>query len=154
VHLFGSPGWLGGSALRERNTRLITLTAKSDARLDFLGYTFRYEWGQKQRTWRCLCVVPSAKAVAHRRAKLREITNAKYCMVPIAELVTRVNRQNRGWANYFSYGFVRNAQRIVNNFAVCRLTVHLKRRSQRACRPPAGMSYYTFLTQRLGLELL
>lgn len=146
-------GWLG-LTINRKKTRVVTLTPKSDASLDFVGYTFRYEWGRVQRTWRCLSAVPSAKAVAHRKAKLRETTAAKHCMVPIADLVTRVNRQIQGWANYFSYGSVQKAHRIVNQHAVQRLTVHLQRRSQRACRPPAGMSYYTFLTQRLGLKLL
>jgi hypothetical protein len=42
---------------------------------------------------------------------------------------------------------------VLKRCGVC-LTTHLRRRSQRACRPPAGMTYRSFLTQRLGLELL
>ena len=146
-------GWLG-LTINRKKTRVVILERQGDASLDFLGYTFRYEWGQVQRTRRCLSVVPSAKAVAHRKAKLREATHAKRCMVPVADLVAIVNRQLQGWSNYFSIGFVRPAYRIVNEHAVRRLTVHLQRRSQRACRPPVGMSYYSFLTQRLGLKLL
>jgi RNA-directed DNA polymerase len=44
----------------------------------------------------------------------------------------------RGWGEYFSYGHPRRAHRKVNAFVIGRLTKHLKRRSQRACRPPAG----------------
>jgi RNA-directed DNA polymerase len=145
--------WLG-LTINRRKTRVVVLERNGDAGLDFLGYTFRYEWGRVQRTRRFLTVVPSAKAVALRKAKLRETTNAKRCLVPIVDLVETVNRQLQGWGSYFSFGSVRDAHRVINAHAVRRLTVHLQRRSQRACRPPAGMSYYSFLTQRLGLQLL
>ena len=76
------------------------------------------------------------------------------CFKPLDELVGEVNQSLRGWKNYFSYGYPRRTYRKVNTFVVARLTKHLRRRSQRACRPPAGMSYYGFLTRRLGLRLL
>jgi RNA-directed DNA polymerase len=146
-------GWLG-LKINRKKTRVITLTPESDASLDFLGYTFRYEWGYTDRTRRFLTVVPSAKAVAVRRSKLRKLTDARRCFVPVSELVETVNRQLWGWANYFSLGYPRPAYRVLNAFAVNRLTIHLERRSQRPCRPPAGMTYYHFLTRRLGLKLL
>ena len=130
------------------------LTPDSDESLNFLGYTFRHVWGHNDRTKRFLNASPSAKAVTHRKAKLREATDYRSCHVPVAELVKTVNRQLRGWANYFSFGFPRWAYRSINAYAIDRLTTHLKRRSQRACRPPAGMTYYQYLTRRLGLELL
>lgn len=146
-------GWLGLSINRKK-TRVIELTPLGDASLDFLGYTFRYEWGYTDRTRRFLTVVPSAKAVARRKNKLRELTDSRRSHVPVTELVETVNRQLRGWANYFSFGYPRLAYRVLNAFGVNRLTIHLKRRSQRPCRPPAGMAYYHFLTRRLGLKLL
>ena len=146
-------GWLG-LTINRKKTRVIVLTPKSDASLDFVGYTFRYEWGHTDRTRRFLTASPSAKAVAYRKAKLREATDSRKCFVPVSELVVTLNRQLRGWANYFSFGFPRWAYRDVNAFALERMTIHLQRRSQRACRPPAGMTYYQFLTRRLGLRLL
>jgi RNA-directed DNA polymerase len=146
-------GWLGLTINRSK-TRTIVLAPESDARLDFLGYSFRHEWGYTDRTRRFLTVTPSAKAVQLRRNKLRELTNGRRCFVPPLELVETVNRQLRGWANYFSFGYPRPAYRALNAFAVNRLTIHLQRRSQRPCRPPAGMSYYQFLPRRLGLQLL
>lgn len=146
-------GWLGLTINRTK-TRLVTLAAEREDQLDFLGYTFRHEWGYTDRTRRFLTVVPSAKAIARRKAALREATDSRRCHVPAVELVETVNRQLRGWGNYFSFGFPRWAHRAINTYAVDRLTIHLQRRSQRPCRPPAGMSYYTFLTRRLGLELL
>lgn len=145
--------WLELTINREK-TRVIKLTPEGEANLDFLGYTFRYEWGHTDRRRRFLTASPSAKAVAHRKAKLREATDYRRCHVPISELVDTVNRQLQGWGNYFSFGFPRWAHRSVNAFALDRLVIHLNRRSQRACRPPAGMSYYNFLTRNLGLRLL
>ncbi len=145
--------WLG-LKINRKKTREITLVPESEASLDFLGYTFRYEWGHTDRTRRFLTVIPSAKAVARRKAKLREATSGKQCFVPISELMKTLNQQQRGWANYFSYGFTRWAYRELNTYAINRLTIHLRRRSQRACRPPTGMTYYQFLTRRLGLKLL
>lgn len=146
-------GWLGLTINRTK-TRVIRLASDRDDELDFLGYTFRYEWGYTDRTRRILTVSPSAKAIARHKRALREATDRRRCFVPVAELVAYVNRQQRGWANYFSYGFCRWAYRAVNQHAVDRLTRHLHRRSQRPSRPPAGMSYYQFLTRRLGLRLL
>jgi RNA-directed DNA polymerase len=140
--------------INRKKTRVIVLHPDSDVSLDFLGYTFRHEWGYRDRTRRMLTVVPSKKAVARRRDKLRVMTDYRRCHVPVRELVETVNRQLHGWSKYFSYGYPRRAYRVLNAFAVNRMMIHLKRRSQRACRPPAGMSYYQFLTRRLGLKLL
>lgn len=140
--------------INRKKTRVIELTAEGEANLDFLGYTFQYQWGYVDRTRRFLTASPSKKAIAHRKRELREATNYRRGHVPVIELVAVVNRQLRGWGNYFSFGFPRWAHRSVNAFAMDRLIIHLHRRSQRACRPPAGMNYYEFLTRRLGLHLL
>ena len=146
-------GWLGLTINRSK-TRVIELAPEKEDQLDFLGYTFRYEWGYTDRTRRFLTAVPSAKAIARRKQALREATDHRRCFVPVSELVGTVNRQLRGWGNYFSFGFSRRAHRAVNRHAIDRLTIHLQRRSQRPSRPPAGMTYYTYLTRRMGLELL
>ena len=146
-------GWLGLTINREK-TRVVSVTRRSGESLDFVGYTFRYDWDRFGRGFRYLTVVPSEKAVARRRERIRELVGPKQCFVSMTELVEDVNRSLRGWKQYFSYGHPRRAHRKVNVFVVGRLTKHLKRRSQRACRPPAGMTYHGFLTQRLGLKLL
>jgi RNA-directed DNA polymerase len=146
-------GWLGLTINREK-TRVVSVTLKSGGSLDFVGYTFRHDWDQFGRGFRYLTAVPSDKAVALRRERVRKQTGPKQCFVPVSELVQQVNQELRGWGAYFSYGHTGCAHREVNAFVVSRLTKHLKRRSQRACRPPAGMTYYGFLTKRLGLQLL
>jgi RNA-directed DNA polymerase len=145
--------WLG-LTINRKKTRVIMLGADREDRLEFLGYSFCYEWGHTDRSRKFLTVTPSAKAIAHHKSVLREATDHRRCHVPAAELVVTVNRKLRGWGNYFSFGFPRWAHRDVNKFVVDRLTIHLQRRSQRPCRPPAGLTYYQFLTRRLGLKLL
>lgn len=146
-------GWLGLTINRVK-TRVVSVTRQSGESLDFVGYTFRYDRDLKGRGHRYLAVFPSDKAVARRRERTRELVGRKQCFKPLDELVGEVNQSLKGWKNYFSYGYPRRAYRRVNTFVIARLTTHLRRRSQRACRPPAGMSYHGLLTQRLGLELL
>ena len=139
--------------INRKKTRVIELAPESDARLDFVGYSFGYKWDRFGRNKRYFSAFPSDKAVAHRKEELRKLTGPKRSFVPIPVLVGQINRQLRGWKQYFSYGHPRQAHRIINAFAVARLTKHLQRRSQRPFRPPEGYSYYRALTQRFGLQL-
>lgn len=144
--------WMGLEINREK-TRIIDLRERG-ASLDFLGYTFRYdrsrpEWGRH----RYLNVIPSKKALARERAKLREMTSAQQNGVPIPELLGRLNRHLSGWANYFGYGYPCRAFRQINSYVEWRLWKHLRRRSQRPFRPPKGMTVYAQM-KRLGLHSL
>jgi RNA-directed DNA polymerase len=146
-------GWLG-LTINRKKTRVIALTPESGASLDFLGYTFRYDRDRFGRVRRYLTAVPSDKAAARYKDKLRTLTGAKRCFVPLRVMLGEVNRMHRGWGQYFSFGYPQGVRRDMNSFTIERLTKHLQRRSQRPCRPPAGTSYYSFLTRRLGLQLL
>ena len=146
-------GWLGLRMNRDK-TRVLHLTPEGDAQLDFLGYTFRYAWDRYRRRRRYLTAVPSATAVARHREDLRQLISAQRCFVPLPRLIQQVNRVLQGWGQYFCYGHPRPARRALNAFVIVRLMRHLRRRSQRPYRPPVGMSAYTFLTKRMGLQLL
>jgi RNA-directed DNA polymerase len=154
-------GWVEGElegrfalTINRKKTRVIELRPETGAELDFVGYTFRYEWDRFGRGRRYLTAVPSEKALVHRKEELRKLLGKEKAFVPVQVLVGQANRQLRGWKQYFSYGRPRGAYRTINVFVIARMTKHLKRRSQRPCRPPAGMTYYGFITQRLGLRLL
>lgn len=60
--------------------------------LDFLGYTFRWDRDLRGRPQPYLKVVPSAKAVAREREKLRAMTDASQSHTPLPQLVDRLNR--------------------------------------------------------------
>jgi len=92
-------GWLGLTINRDKTS--IRNLRRDGESFDFLGYTFRYKTGLYDEMKRYLSVEPSTKACARERAALRELINAQRTYVPIAELVTRVNTQVKGWRTYF-----------------------------------------------------
>jgi len=146
-------GWLGLTINREK-TRIVRLTPKQGESLDFLSYTFRYDWDRYGRGTRYFTAEPSTKALTRMKDALRDLINSRHNCESVPVVIGRVNRKLRGWQNYFSFGRPRGAYRVVNAFVIDRLTHHLQRRSQRACRPPADLTWYAFLTGPLGVKLL
>jgi len=141
-----------GLELNRDKTRVVDL-GQPGARLDFLGYTFRYDRDLHGRNLRYLNVTPSHKALLAERQKLRERINKQKSHVPIPRLIQQINAHLRGWSLYFSFGYPRKAKRSVNQYVRSRIIRHLRRRSQRPFRPPAGQSHYRHLKQ-LGLVYL
>lgn len=143
--------WMGLEINREK-TRVVDLREEG-ASLDFLGFTYRYDRDRLGRSHRYLNVFPSKKAVGRLRETLRQQTSSRQCYVPLPALVETLNRQLIGWANYFRFGYPRHAFRQINTYTRHRLTVHVRRRSQRPFRPPEGVTYYGHF-KRLGLVYL
>jgi RNA-directed DNA polymerase len=143
--------WLGVSINREK-TRVVDLREKG-ATLDFLGYRFRYDPDRWGRATRYLNRFPSPKALAAERQALRVLTRPQQCFKPLPVLIAELNRHLKGWKNYFSWGYPRLSFRTINGYVQHRLALHVKRRSQRRYRPPAGQSLYDHW-RRLGLEYL
>lgn len=143
--------WMALRINREK-TGVIRL-AERGAELDFLGYTFRYERDRYGRGHWYLNMKPSKKALERSRRKVRGMTGPEMCFKPVVVLIGEINRYLHGWSGYFSAGYPSEAYRQVNRYVRQRLKRHLQRRSQRPCRPPAGMSYYEHL-HRMGLVYL
>jgi RNA-directed DNA polymerase len=143
--------WMGLEINREK-TRVVNLREKG-ASLDFLGFTLRYDLDLRGRGHRYLNVVPSKKAVMRRREATRELLSRRQSFTPLPKLVHQLNRELRGWANYFSFGYPRVAFRQINTYVRARLTRHLRRRSQRPFRPPKGITHYEHY-RRMGLVYL
>ncbi len=143
--------WMGLKVNREKTSQKNLRVAGT--RLDFLGYSFRYDKDLKGRSWRYLNVFPSPKSLQRERAELCRRTDKRQCFKPVPQLIGELNRQLRGWANYYDYGYPRKAFRDINGYARERLCKHLRRRSQRAYKKPEGKSYYEHLNE-LGLITL
>jgi RNA-directed DNA polymerase len=143
--------WMGLEINREK-TRVVDLKEEG-ASLDFLGFTLRYDRDLQGRPQRYLNVQPSKKALQRMREALHRQTNPKQCFKALPRLIDQTNRRLRGWANYFRFGYPRVAFREINTYARLRLTIHVRRRSQRPFRPPEGVSYYEHF-KRLGLVYL
>jgi RNA-directed DNA polymerase len=133
-------GWMGLEINRDK-TRVIDLKREGE-RLDFLGYTLRYDRDRKGRQQRYLNVTISEKALRRERQRLREMISKERCFMPLPQLIEEINAHLEGWANYFSYGYPRQGFREINAYVRQRLTQHVRRRSQRPFRPPQGVSYY------------
>jgi len=141
-----------GLVINREKTRQVNLRQKG-ASVTFLGFTFRYDRDQRGRNHNYLNVVPSKKALASEREKLRLLTRKSVCFKPIPALICQLNRHLKGWAEYFDFGYPRVAFRAINWYARTRLACHLKRRSQRPFRPPKGKTLYRHLAE-LGLVYL
>jgi RNA-directed DNA polymerase len=144
-------GWLG-LELNNEKTSIVDLSVKGQ-KLDFLGYSFRYDEDLHGRGNRYLNVFPSDKALARERDVLREMTSSKMCFKPLSNMINEINSHLTGWSNYFSFGYPAMAKRKTNHFVRERLCCHLKRRSQRPFRPPNGVTFYEQL-KRMGLIYL
>lgn len=138
--------------INRTKTRVVNLNRPGES-LDFLAFTFRYDRDLRGRAHRYLNVFPSEKSLAKARDRLRLQLSRKQCFVPLPDLAGRVSRWMHSWANYFRYGYPRQAFRKLNGFVLNRLRRHLNRRSQRRYRLPADQSLYTHL-QALGLRFL
>jgi RNA-directed DNA polymerase len=143
--------WMGLEINREK-TRVVDL-GEEGASLDFLGYTFRYDRDLHGGRRKYLNMTMSKKALQRERDHLRERTSCRMCYKPIPSLIAELNQHLKGWANYFKLGYPRKGFRQINTYVRERLTMHLKRRSQRPFRPPEGRSFYAHL-QHLGLVYL
>ncbi|HXV81609.1 MAG TPA: group II intron reverse transcriptase/maturase [Candidatus Binatia bacterium] len=144
-------GWMGLEINRDK-TRVIDLRQQGE-KLDFLGYTFRYERDLRGGSHRYLNVSMSKKALSKERQRLHEMTSKQRCMMPVPQLIEELNGHLEGWANYFGYGYPRRGFRMINIYVRQRLKQHVRRRSQRPFRPPKGMSYYAHFN-RMGLVYL
>lgn len=122
--------------------------------LDFLGYSFRYDRSLHGRGGKYLNRFPSKKSLAKARDAIRELTAKRLGGLPIGLVVRRLNRFLIGWSTYFGTGYPRKAFRSINQFVQQRLQRHLQRRSQRSLQPPKGMSWYSFIYDRLGVVQL
>jgi RNA-directed DNA polymerase len=140
-----------GLKINRKKTKVVKLAAGGS--LDFLGFTFRYDRDLKGRDHEYLNVLPSKKSTKKERDALRDLTKAACGSMPIRVLIQRVNRQLRGWANYFDFGYPRRIFRQINWFVRRRLRKHLNRRSQRKYRLGRGVSFYARLA-KLGFEPL
>jgi RNA-directed DNA polymerase len=130
-----------GLVINREKTRVLQVKSEDES-LDFLGYTFRWYRSHHRGGGRYWRAEASKKAEMQARHKLRDLTSARYCWMPIQDVVAKVNAHLRGWLNYFSKGHPENARRSLVRFAEWRLIRHLRRRSQRPYRPPEGVSFF------------
>lgn len=132
--------------VNEKKTKLCHVPAES---FDFLGYTFgRCYKPISGRSY--IGTTPSRKKVQKLCESISEQTRRNLTFLDPAEIVDRLNRRLRGWANYFCLGPVSKAYRSVDRHATRRLRQWLCVKHQ---QPGQGTSLFPdeYLTETLGL---
>lgn len=130
--------------INRQKTTVVNLR-EPGASLNFLGYTFRYDRDLRGRGHQYLNCFPSRKSVHRERDAIRAMLSPRYYWKPLPRLVTELNRQLRGWGQYFQWGYPRVERRRINWYVRDRLRRHLHHRSQRPMRPPTGSTWYEFM---------
>jgi RNA-directed DNA polymerase len=132
--------------VNEKKTKLCGVPAET---FDFLGYTFgRCYSPQTGRAY--LGTRPAAKKIRKLCESIREQTSRRFLLLEAEEIVARLNRQLRGWANYFCLGPVSRAYRAIDRYVTNRLRRWLCKKHK---APGAGTSRFPdkYLYQELGL---
>ena len=115
-----------GLRLSPEKTRVVHI----DEGFDFLG--FRIRRMRKRGTGKSyVYTVPSKKAIASIKDKIRTRTSRSTLHMSLAELLISIGRALRGWANYFRHGVSKAVFNAIDSYAWARIAKWIRRKHNR-----------------------
>jgi group II intron reverse transcriptase/maturase len=135
--------------VNEEKTRVCKVP---EGEFDFLGYTFGRMYSARTGQAR-LGYRPSKKSIKRVIETVHGLTAEAMVWQGATELVQKLNRTLRGWANYFQVGTVNQAYRAIDSYTTARLSRWL-RNKHKVRRRGYGDYPPSYLYETMGLVRL